>query len=207
MSDSKSKPASGVVIWIVLLVAFAIFLVTRYGLRRPLEFGERHPAVGSQLDEVQLQGLSPDVPAAIGPAELRGKVSLINFWGTWCPPCRIELPHIDELGNDLARNEDFQLFAVSCGGGGEPELLFSLREQSLDYLRSRGIGLPVYADLGAVTRRSVNSLLDGGFAYPTTLLLDREATIRGVWVGYETGLEKEIRASVENVLASSPAKP
>jgi len=45
-------------------------------------------------------------------SELKGKVVLLDFWATWCPPCRVEIPHLLEL-NRKFKDEDFVLISVS----------------------------------------------------------------------------------------------
>ncbi|MCH9651632.1 MAG: TlpA family protein disulfide reductase [Deltaproteobacteria bacterium] len=47
------------------------------------------------------------------PADLLGKVTLINTWATWCPPCRLELPFVQELHVGLARRPDFQVISLN----------------------------------------------------------------------------------------------
>ena len=53
---------------------------------------------------------------------LSGKITLLNFWGTWCPPCRQELPGLARLASRLTNEPRFQLIAVSCGGGNRDDL-------------------------------------------------------------------------------------
>ena len=45
-------------------------------------------------------------------SELKGKVVWLNFFATWCPPCRKELPHLQKLYNELKDNEHFELFVI-----------------------------------------------------------------------------------------------
>ena len=57
--------------------------------------------------------------ATIPVPSLTGKVTLLNFWGTWCPPCRKELPGLVRISQRLNEEPRFQLIAVSCGSGGD----------------------------------------------------------------------------------------
>lgn len=45
-------------------------------------------------------------------SELRGKVVWLNFFATWCPPCRKELPHLQKMYDELKDNENFELFVI-----------------------------------------------------------------------------------------------
>jgi peroxiredoxin len=58
-------------------------------------------------------------------ASLRGKVVLVNFWATWCPPCRAEMPSMEKLNQAMA-NEDFVMLAINVEENGRsvvPEFL------------------------------------------------------------------------------------
>jgi hypothetical protein len=69
--------------------------------------------------------------------------------------------------------------------------------------------IPIYTDLGGVTRRSVGLILSGELslqAYPTTILLDQEAKIRAVWIGFAPGNEIQMRREIERLLARSAAR-
>ncbi|MDO3379607.1 TlpA family protein disulfide reductase [Geoalkalibacter halelectricus] len=46
-------------------------------------------------------------------SHLRGKVVLINFWATWCPPCRAEKPTLEKLNQRFGHREDFELLAIN----------------------------------------------------------------------------------------------
>jgi thiol-disulfide isomerase/thioredoxin len=71
-------------------------------------------------------------------ASLRGEPILLNFWATWCPACRIELPMLDRL-SEHARKMRLNVLAVSEDRGG--------RDQVSRFVQSLGIrNLPVYLD-------------------------------------------------------------
>src|SRR6266542_5840074 len=55
-------------------------------------------------------------------AQLRGQVVFVNFWATWCPPCREEMPSMVRLGQELARRHPgrFRMIAVSVDDGWDP---------------------------------------------------------------------------------------
>jgi thiol-disulfide isomerase/thioredoxin len=155
--------------------------------------------VGLPLGQLKLQPLSGDAPP-VSLSSLRGAVVLLNFWGTWCPPCREELPHIAEIFQRRRGDTDFKLLAVSCGNRGTDSDLDALRRDTVALLKKMDLALPTYADQDEVTREAVDRV--AGFeGYPTTLVLDRQGIIRGIWVGYEAGAEKEMDDLIGRLLA------
>src|SRR5688500_14158865 len=74
--------------------------------------GTSHPGVGKALSQLELQGLTGDAKD-VSLTDLSDKVALVNFWGTWCPPCVEEVPHIAALEKKHKDSKDFKLLAVS----------------------------------------------------------------------------------------------
>ena len=87
----------------------------------------------------------------------RDHVTLLNFWGTWCPPCRNELPHIAELRQRFAGREAFRLLAVSCPPGGQADDVQSLQEDTASLLKRLGLDLPTYYDPDDATQSALGS--------------------------------------------------
>jgi len=182
----------------VMVVLLAVVVFSLMGSMEAVDpGGEAVPGVGKKLPALGLQPLDPDErPVTL--ADLEGKVVLLNFWGTWCPPCRVELPHIVKIGRQYADRDDFRLLAVSCGRGVNEDVK-ELRANTQAFLDQLNVKLPTYVDHGAVTRQAVDQA--AGFqGYPTTIVLDRTGTIRGVWTGYGIGMEHEIESLIEKVL-------
>jgi thiol-disulfide isomerase/thioredoxin len=154
------------------------------------------------LDELRLQPLTGDArPVSL--ADLRGRVVLLNFWGAWCQPCRIELPHIAELYKRRQSETDFILLAVSYGWSVEDQNIDALRRNTNALLTKMHITMPTYSDPGDVTRNAVGRAV-GFEGYPTTLVLDRQGVIRGHWLGYEPGQEREMASLVDKLLKEKP---
>ena len=140
----------------------------------------------------------------VGPSPtLEGRITLLNFWGTWCPPCRRELPGLVRLASRLATEPRFQLIAVSCGGGGRDDL-DQLREDTTAFLASTGLTLDAWADPTGRTRQAFTSQL-GFSAYPTSYLIGPDARVLAVWQGYSATVEAEIARSVAAALKQLPA--
>ncbi len=163
--------------------------------------GTTGPAIGQKLPHLALEPLTGDAPRVTF-NDLTGRVTVLNFWGTWCPPCRREFPHVVALRERLQGRPEFQLWAVSCGQEDDRDLA-ELRAATESFLRAQPAGLPTYADVGGETRRSlIMGLRLDGFAYPTTLVIDQAGTVRGFWQGYVSGMELEVAALVDSLLAN-----
>lgn len=173
----------------IRVVAAACLLAVTAGCGEP----PAHPAVGKTLGTLPLAPLA-DLTAA--PPTLVGRVTLLNFWGTWCPPCRRELPGLARMAASLAGESRFQLVAVSCAGGGGSG---DLAAETAEFLLRQKLTVPAYvfsdpvaADLLATTIRLE--------ALPATYLIGPDATVRHVWIGYRPRDEAEIAAAIVTAL-------
>ena len=106
----------------------------------------------------------------IGLRELRGRVTLVNFWATWCAPCVEEMPSLSRLQASIG-GENFQIAVISIDRGG-----YEVIEPFLERL---GVtNLPSYLD-----RSNRLTIEVGAIGLPTTLLLDKDGQIVGRMVG------------------------
>ncbi len=190
---------------IVVLVAAGYWAAVTWLMPPPnLPKPETHGGVGQMLPFLELQPLTGDV-SAVSLADIRDHVTLLNFWGTWCPPCRSELPHIAELRQRFAGRAAFRLLAVSCPPGGQADDVQSLEEGTAALLKRLGLDLPTYSDPDDATQSALGQLIDLQ-GYPTTVLLDRLGVIRAVWVGYRPGVETEMERYI-SMLLDEDGKP
>jgi thiol-disulfide isomerase/thioredoxin len=202
-SDSPLSPAvsRAKLGWVVLAAAVLAYLVYSVagGRFRTGSEGPSHPAIGRTLPYLQLEPLTGD-SRSVSLGDLQNRVTLVNFWGTWCPPCRREFPHIVELAAKFGGQNDFQLYAVSCGEGADEDL-DALRGETRSFLEDAKTTLPTYADQSFATRKALMLVLESdGFAYPTTMIVDRQGTIRGLWIGYARGSEQAMERLVDQLL-------
>ncbi|MDO8890917.1 MAG: TlpA disulfide reductase family protein [Sulfurimicrobium sp.] len=119
-------------------------------------------------------------------SDLRGKVLLVHFWGTWCPPCRNEMPELQKLHQALGGSSDIQL------------VLLQMREDygtaSL-WMDAQGFKLPLFdsgvADAGSDTLTLANGkkMRDRDLArvFPTTYVLDKHGMVVFSHVGPVSG--------------------
>lgn len=161
------------------------------------------PGVGRKLPALALEPLTGDGKAATLES-LAGKVVVVNLWGTWCPPCRVELPHLVELGNEFSKYPEFHLFLVSCAPGRQEDPV-DLKEETEAFLAKSKYQVATYSDPDFTTRRALHrvAMLRG---FPTTFVLDGEGVIRGIWNGFHPNVPHEIRQLVLQLMpAPGPA--
>ncbi|TXT43323.1 MAG: TlpA family thioredoxin-disulfide reductase [Spirochaetes bacterium] len=98
----------------------------------------------------------------------KGKIVLLNFWATWCPPCRQEIPSIENLGAAM-KGHDFEIFAVSVG-----EDLATVKS----FVAEMKMTFPVYLDPKNTLTRTYASQ-----GIPTTYILDKTGKFIAGMVG------------------------
>lgn len=119
-------------------------------------------------------------------ADYRGKVVLVNFWATWCEPCRAEMPSIDGLRSSL-QGKPFEVLAVNLA---EP---MSRIER---FLGTMPLGFPLLRDRdGAVAKAWKARLL------PASFLIGRDGRIRYVAYGELDWTSAPVRARVDELLS------
>ena len=97
-------------------------------------------------------------------SELRGKVVVVNFWATWCPPCRREMPSLERL-NQLMRGEPFAIVGIDAG------------EEAEDVLSFRGELAPAPTFRLLLDAEGAALKAFGVSGLPTTFVLDRQGRI------------------------------
>ncbi len=134
---------------------------------------------------------APDftLPSLDGPnlrlQEQRGRVVMINFWASWCGPCRVEMPHLARL-YEKYRGSGFTVLAVNIDES--PQKAASLATQL-------GMRFPVLLD----TDKKVSRLYDLS-TMPSTVLVDRDGRVRYVHRGYRDGYEETYDKQIRELL-------
>ena len=118
--------------------------------------------------------------------KLRGSVVYVDFWASWCGPCRLSLPALDTLYREFG-DQGFAVTAVSVD---------VVEEDALDFLTRYPVSYPVAIDkTGAVPRSySVNGM-------PSGYLIDKAGRVRSVHVGFKKGDEAALREEIKALLA------
>lgn len=123
-------------------------------------------------------------------SDLHGKVVILNFWATWCPPCRAEMPAIQQIYQEY-KHLDVEVLAVNAADqDNQADVLAFIEELDLTFM------IPLDRT-GAVN----NSYLVQGL--PSTYFIDRSGVIHSVVVGGPMG-EALIRSKIEAMLKETP---
>ncbi|MDX1929521.1 MAG: TlpA disulfide reductase family protein [Pirellulaceae bacterium] len=157
------------------------------------------PVIGQLLPPLDLQPLvnSDSAPTT---ESLVGKVTVLHFWGTWCPPCRDEFPGFVKLAKKFENEPRVAIVSVSCSGGPEYNLA-ELKSETEAYLTDVAPGMPTFCDPAAMTRAQIAMLLSGGtIGYPTTMLADSEGRIVEVLAGYREGDMEKLQTRIEAMM-------
>ncbi len=125
-------------------------------------------------------------------SEYKGKVIFLNFWATWCGPCRNEMPDIQKLYEEYsAKGEDAEAVILGIAG---PEIgQEGTREEIADFMNENGYTYPVLMD-------ETGELFSqyGISAFPTTFMIDREGNVYGYVTGQMT--EDIMRSIIDQTL-------
>lgn len=118
-------------------------------------------------------------------SEYRGNVVMVNFWATWCGPCRQEMPLLDELYTRYER-VGFTLLGVNIDDDSR---------KAMNMISELGVNFPVLFD----DRKEVSKLYEVD-AMPVTVIIDREGNVRFVHQGYKPGYEEHYLDQVRTLL-------
>jgi len=118
-------------------------------------------------------------------SEMRGTVILLNFWASWCAPCRLEMPLLDNLHNKY-KDLGFTVLGVNV----EQDSNMARR-----YITDRPVSFPILLDHTNVVSKQYKVV-----AMPTTVLIDRDGNMRFLHQGYKPGDEKKYKRMVKKLI-------
>jgi len=118
----------------------------------------------------------------------QGKVMYLDFWASWCGPCRVSLPAMNALYREF-NAEGFEVVAVNVDKD---------RAEAHRFLKQHPVSYYVVADDGSLPRRF------GVKGMPTAYLIDRSGTVRRVHEGFRPGDDKRLRKQIRQLLNEPP---
>jgi cytochrome c biogenesis protein CcmG/thiol:disulfide interchange protein DsbE len=144
------------------------------------------PAPGFTLEDLNGKNVSL--------SDYKGKALLINFWATWCAPCKIETPWLIELRNQYAA-QGFEILAVSMDDldRGDPAKLSAEKKDIAHFVQQMKMPYPVLID-----GDSISKPYGGLDAMPTSFFVDRNGTVVAAQLGLTS--KDEIEAKIKKSL-------
>jgi peroxiredoxin len=139
----------------------------------------------------EIQGKAPDFTLKsqngdnIKLSELRGKVILINFWASWCGPCRQEMPELDQLYQHY-RSLGFTILGVNVEENSDA---------AKSLLKDVRVTFPILFD----NTNKVSDLYKVQ-GMPSTIIVDRDGNKRYRYIGYQHGYEQEYQKQIRNLI-------
>ena len=153
------------IVVVLMLVGGSLYLGSASSSRlsyEPVNVAEiGDPAPGFQLEDTAGNKVSL--------ADLRGKVVLVNFWATWCPPCRAEMPSMEKL-NEAMANEEFVMLAINVEENGRSVVPAFLEKTPHEFS-------VLYDDQGVVQE------LYGVYRFPESFVVRKDGVIDDKVIG------------------------
>lgn len=118
-------------------------------------------------------------------SEYRGSVVMLNFWASWCGPCRQEMPLLEKMSKRYGKL-GFVLLGVNTEG--DPTL-------ANNFLKDITVTFPILYD----TSKKVSQDY-GVSAMPTTVIVDRNGKVRYIHYGYKSGDEKKYKKAIKKLI-------
>jgi thiol-disulfide isomerase/thioredoxin len=148
------------------------------------------PKAGSPAPEIRVKDLN-DKEVTL--ADYRGKVVLVNFWATWCDPCRVEIPWLIEMQDKYAA-KGFTVLGIAMDEEGKPVVAPFVAKERYDVKGQKlAMNYPIVVGNDAVAEK-----FGGLLGYPTSVLISRD----GKQIKRVTGLinEDEVSKLIEGAL-------
>ena len=189
MATKKSNKSLWVMLALIVVIAVVILLLPACGNRNNKKSAESDT---ESTTLVEVGEKAPDFTVEmfdgtqVSLRELRGKVVLLNFWATWCPPCREELARVQTDIIDRFAGKPFVFLPVSRG---------ETRETVAAFREKMGYTFP----MGLDSARTVYDRYASNFI-PRNFLIDRDGKIVLATVGYDEKEFDELIRTIEKTL-------
>ncbi len=119
-------------------------------------------------------------------SDYKGKIVIVDFWATWCPPCREEIPDFVQLQKEY--KSDLQILGVSLDTGTKSDVIPFMKEHKMNYPVVFGT-MEVVRDYGDIQ------------SIPTTFVIDQKGNVVNSFVGYHK--KSVFKAEIERLLKKS----
>lgn len=179
--EKMSKKIFGLLI-VAVLIGVMVVGIVKDNIEETSEFD--NVALGSEVDFLATkEGLAPGEMApdfelktlegeTAKLSDYRGKKVILNFWTTWCPPCRAEMPHMQDYYEKQAKEDNVEILAVNLTTADHG------MEKVTSFVSEYGLAFPILldaeGDMGAVYQ---------AVTIPTSYILDTEGRVQSKFVG------------------------
>ncbi|MGC1483756.1 MAG: TlpA disulfide reductase family protein [Candidatus Acidiferrum sp.] len=126
-------------------------------------------------------------------SDLRGKVVVLNFWGTWCPPCIEETPSLNRLQKYIASRNGVVLGIAAD----EDQAVYE------QFLRDQGVTFPTYRDPATKEQHSPIAQSYGTVKFPETYIIDRNGKIARKIIGFQNWDSPQMLTYFDSILGQS----
>ena len=144
-------------------------------------------AQDATLPNTQIKDLKAGKKIAFNNTIEPGKVTVINFWATWCGPCKKEIKNIRQKLEGWHKEADFNYMTVSIDES-------RAEGPARSYAISQGWDFPFYIDTNGDLKRSLNFQ-----NVPFTIVVDKKGKVAWMHSGYEEGGEEELWSKVKDL--------
>ena len=195
IKQTYKKRGSTLTLTALLLVLIALVVSIIFW---PVEASATNSSVPTAQDDIEATTLihtgdiAPDFTvemldgSKVTLSELRGKVVLVGFWATWCPPCRLELSHMQKDVIDRFAGKDLVVLPISRG---------EKRKTVEDYIAKMGYTFPIGLDGDqSIYKKYASNYI------PRSFVVGRDGKVVYVAVGYDEQIAKEIDTAISEAL-------
>lgn len=144
-------------------------------------------AQGTDLPNTQIKDVASGKKVTFRETIEPGKVTLINFWATWCVPCKKEISNIRKKLPEWKKDADFNYITISIDESRAEGMVRG-------YAKSQGWDFPYYIDTNSDLKRSLNFQ-----TVPFTIVIDKNGKVAYTHAGYEEGVENEVFAKIKEL--------
>jgi DsbE subfamily thiol:disulfide oxidoreductase len=168
------------------LLAVLFWLIPQCGAVQAAGLVELAPREAPAIELMALNG------GRHGLSDLRGKVVLVNFWATWCPPCRAEMPSLARLAQRM-EGKSFAILGVDMG---------ETAEEVKAFLKEMPVPFPILMDEDGAALKRWNVI-----GFPSTFLVDAKGILRyGITGAIEWDAPEAVEAIEKLLKEVGPAK-
>lgn len=168
---------------IFAVIGIAFFLIFASSCQKKEgEVEIKPPSVGDTAPDFTLKGINGNT---ISLADYKGKVVMVEFWATWCPPCKALAPILEKIHKKY-KDKRFIILALASEDEGEATIKSFIKEHRITYS-------VLLADQGTMRHYGISSI-------PVTFIINKEGRVVTMHMGNTQGIMQELTSEIERLL-------